>query len=74
MGRREILKMALIEDVHLKLKKENRQRAVNKAQSELLISQQERDIKREIRKGKKMRFKTYQEMRTFFGEEDKDNI
>lgn len=46
MGRREILKMALIEDAHINLKKENRQRALNKAQSELLISQQERDIKR----------------------------
>lgn len=74
MGRREILKQALIEDVHINLKKENRSRTINKAQSELLISEQEREIKRLERKGRKMRFDTYQEMSTFFGEEDEDNI
>lgn len=72
MGRREIFKAQLIEDVHIKLKKENRARSINKAQSEMLISQQERDIKREIRKGNKMVFDTYQEMSTFFGQENDD--
>lgn len=67
MGRREQLKAVLIEDIHIHLKKENQARAVNKAQSELLISQQERDIKRLSRKANKMKFDTYQEMSTHFG-------
>ena len=74
MGRREILKQALIEGAHINLKKENRARSINKAQSELVISEQEREIKRLERKGRKMRFNTYQEISTFFGEEDEDNI
>lgn len=73
MGRREIIKAALIEDVHIKLKKENRARAINKAQSELLISEQEREMKTLVRKSKKMTFDTYQEMSTFMGKEDTNN-
>lgn len=65
-GRRELIKSVLIEDVHVKLKKENRARAVNKAQSELIISQQEREINRLKRDSNKMSFETYQEMSTFF--------
>ena len=65
-GRRELIKSVLIEDVHVKLKKENRARAVNKAQSELIISQQEREINRLNRDSNKMTFETYQEMSTFF--------
>lgn len=65
-GRRELIKSVLIEDVHAKLKKENRARAVNKAQSELIISQQEREINRLKRDSNKMTFETYQEMSTFF--------
>lgn len=74
MGRREILKQALIEDVHINLKKENRARSVNTAQSELLISEQEREIKRLQRDSKKMTFETYQEMSTFLGTGDEDDI
>lgn len=74
MGRREILKQALIEDVHINLKKENRARAVNKAQSELLISEQEREMKRLQRDSRKMTFETYQEMSTFMRRGDEDDI
>ena len=74
MGRREIFKQQLIEDVHITLKKENRARSVNKAQSELLISQQEREIKRFQRDARKMKFDTYQEMSTFMGTGDDDDI
>ena len=74
MGRREIFKQQLIEDVHISLKKENRARSVNKAQSELLISQQEREIKRLKRDARKMKFDTYQEMSTFMGTGDDDDI
>ena len=65
-GRRELIKSVLIEDVHVKLKKENRARSVNKAQSELIISQQEREINRLKRDSNKMTFETYQEISTFF--------
>ena len=65
-GRRELIKSVLIEDVHVKLKKENRARAVNKAQSELIISQQEREINRLKRDSNKMTCETYQEISTFF--------
>lgn len=74
MGRREIIRQALIEDVHINLKKENRARSINKAQSELIISEQEREMDRLKRKAEKMRFDTYEEMNIFFGEEDEDNI
>ena len=67
--RRELVKKVLIEDVHINLKKENRARAVNKAQSELLISQEEREINRLQRDAQKMVFDTYQEMSTFFNKE-----
>ena len=72
-GRRELIKSVLIEDVHVKLKKENRARAVNKAQSELIISQQEREINRLKRDSNKMTFETYQEMSTFFNKGDYGN-
>lgn len=74
MGRREILKQALIEDVHINLKRENRARSVNKQQSELLISEQEREMHRLERDSKKMIFDTYQEMSTFMGTGDEDDI
>ena len=74
MGRRTILRQSLIEDVHINLKKENRARSLNKAQSELVISEQEREMDRLKRKSEKMHFDTYEEMNVFFGEEDEDNI
>lgn len=74
MARREILKQALIEDVHINLKKENRARSINKAQSELLISQEEREMKKLNRMAHKMTFETYQEMSTFMHNEAEDNI
>lgn len=74
MGRRSIIRQSLIEDVHINLKKENRARSINKATSELIISEQEREMDRLKRKGQKMRFDTYEEMNIFFGEEDEDNI
>ena len=74
MGRRTILRQALIEDVHINLKKENRARSINKAQSELLISEQQREINRLNRKCNEKNFETYQEISLFFGKDDKDNI
>lgn len=74
MARREILKQQLIEDIHINLKKENRARALNKAQSELVISEQEREMKRLNRDARKMTFETYQEMSTFMGTGDEDDI
>lgn len=74
MGKREILKQELIEDVHIQLKRENQKRAINKAQSEALIVPEERIVKRIKRDSKKMTFETYQEMSTFFGQEDDDTI
>ena len=70
MGNRQIVKQALIEDVHIHLKRENQKRAINKAQSENLIIPEERVVKRLKRDSKKMTFETYQEMSTFFGQED----
>lgn len=70
MGNRQIVKQALIEDVHINLKRENQKRAINKAQSESLIIPEERVVKRLKRDSKKMSFETYQEMSTFFGQED----
>ena len=66
MGRRQILKQQLIEDVHITLKKENRARAVNKRTSEILISKQEREMKALQRKASKDIFETYQEISTEF--------
>ena len=74
MARRENLKQQLIEDVHIKLKKENRARALNKAQSELIISEQQREMQRLQRNTQKMKFDTYQEMSTFLGTGDEDDI
>ena len=74
MDRRTILSQSLIEDEHINLKKENRARSINKAQSELLISEQEREIDRLNRKCNKKNFETYEEISLFFGEDDKDNI
>lgn len=70
MGYREKLKGVLIEDVHIALKRENQKRAINKAQSEALIIPEERRVKRLKRDAKKMTFDTYQEMSTFFHEQD----
>lgn len=74
MDRRTILKQELIEDIHINLKRENQKRAINKAQSEALIVPEERIVKRIKRDSKKMTFETYQEMSTFFGQEDEDTI
>ena len=74
MGRREIIKQELIEDIHIQRKKENRARSINKAQSELMILEEEREIKKLQRKARKNRFKTYQEMSTFMGGHDEDDI
>lgn len=74
MARREIIKQQLIQDVHIQLKRENRKRALNKAQSELIISEQEREMKRLQRNTRKMTFETYQEMSTFMGTGDEDDI
>lgn len=59
-------KKPLIEDVHIKLKKENRARSINKAQSEMLISKQERQMQTLKRSTEKKTFDTYQEMSTYF--------
>lgn len=74
MDRRNIIKQQLIQDVHIQLKRENRARALNKQQSELLISEQEREINRLNRDSNKMTFETYQEMSTFMGTGDEDDI
>lgn len=70
MDRRNIIKQQFIQDVHIHLKKENRARSINKAQSELLISEQEREMKRLQRDSKKMTFETYQEMATFLNKKE----
>lgn len=74
MERRQIFRQQLIEDVHISLKRENRARSVNKAQSELMISEQERQVNRLKRDARKMQFDTYQEMSTFMGTGDEDDI
>lgn len=74
MDKRQILKQALIEDVHIQLKRENQKRAINKAQSESLIVPEQRIVNRLQRDSEKMTFDTYQEMSTFFGQEDEDII
>ena len=70
MGRREIFKQQLIQDVHIQLKRENRARSINKAQSELMISEQEREMNRLDRDAHKLQFDTYQEMSTFLHKEE----
>ena len=66
MATRQGHRAELIEYIHIKLKKENRARSINKAQSEMLISQQERQMNNLKRKAKKDHFDTYQEMSTHF--------
>ena len=66
MERKLNLRLQLIEDVHINLKRENRKRSLAKAMSEYLISPQERQMQNLRRKAVKNTFDTYQEMSTYF--------
>lgn len=59
-------RLELIEDIHIVRKKENRARALAKAMSEYLISEQQRQMDNLKRKSVKLSFDTYQEMSTYF--------
>lgn len=67
------LKNALIIDTHSKLRKENRQRAINKQLSEIMISDAERTIKRVKRKARPKVYESYDLMKADINLTEGDN-